>query len=362
MIWILQRLIFVFFLMLCTAYLFYKIYGSLWLFLLIPILSFLPFILFYFYRNKRNLSLEIFLGHYLFYLNYIILGALAILSLALILKIFSIDIIKVISQRKKSFHIFVIFSLGILSLLGYRNFKYIGVENYEIPKEIIQSKNGLKFAFISDVHLNGKFDGEKLRQAFKKMEKQGVELVLIGGDFLDNSYKSITDDIKSIIDKTSFKHGIYLVLGNHEYYGGIDGNIEYIKDLGINILRDESVKIEGLTIVGRDDRHNKNRKSLNELLKDIDRDSTVIVMDHNPQSLDELGDEKVDLYLSGHTHKGQLFPFNLVVNYMYENSGGYKKVGDTHTYVSSGLGTWMIPYRIGSKSEILIFSGIDMDK
>lgn len=338
-----------------VAYIFYKIYGSLWYFLFIPVFTFLPFILFYFYRNKRNISLEIFLGHYLFYLNYIIFGALILLSIALIFKIFSIDILREVSYRKTGLHIFIIFSLGILSFWGYRNFKNIDIKNYNIPKELIQKESGLKFAFISDVHLNGKFDGSKLKIAFEKMKDENVELVLIGGDFLDNSYKSITDDIKSIIDETNFKHGIYLVLGNHEYYGGIEGNIEYIKNLGINILRDEIVKIEGITIVGRDDRYNKKRKSLDELLKNVDKKSSVIVVDHNPQSLKELGNEKVDLYLSGHTHKGQLFPFNLVVNYMYENSGGYKKIGDTHTYVSSGLGTWMIPYRIGSSSQIMIF-------
>ncbi|MGL6099709.1 MAG: hypothetical protein ACRC0G_08775 [Fusobacteriaceae bacterium] len=68
-----------------------------------------------------------------------------------------------------------------------------------------------------------------------------------------------------------------------------------------------------------------------------------------------LKDEKVDLYLSGHTHKGQLFPFNLIVNYMYKNSGGYKTINNVETFVSFGLGTWMIPYRIDSQSEILIF-------
>lgn len=355
MIWILQRLLLLILPILGVAYIFYKIYGSLWYFLFIPIFTFLPFVLFYFYRNKRSVSLEIFLGHYLFYLNYIIFGALILLSIALVFKMFSIDILKEVSYRKTSFHVFMIFSLGILSILGYKNFKNIAVENYETPKEIIKNEKNLKFAFISDVHLNGKFDGSKLKIAFEKMKNEDVELVLIGGDFLDNSYKSVTDDIKSIIDETNFKHGIYLVLGNHEYYGGIDGNIEYIKNLGINILRDEIVEIEGITIVGRDDRYNKKRKSLDELLKNIDKKSSVIVIDHNPQSLKELGNEKVDLYLSGHTHKGQLFPFNLVVDYMYENSGGYRKIGETHTYVSSGLGTWMIPYRIGSSSQIMIF-------
>lgn len=355
MIWILQSLLILILSVLGTAYIFYKIYDNLWYFIFVPILTFLPFILFYFYRDKRIIPLEIFLGHYLFYLNYIILGSLILLLIVLILKIFSIDILKEIRYRKNFFYIFIFFSLTILSIFGYKNFKDIVVKNYDIPREIIKNKKSLKFAFVSDIHLNEKFDGSKLKVAFEKMKNEDVELVLIGGDFLDNSYKSVTDNIKTIIDETNFKHGIYLVLGNHEYYGGIEENIKYLKSLGINILRDEIVEIEGIKIVGRDDRYNKSRKSLDELLKDIDKNSSVLVIDHNPQSLKELGNEKVDLYLSGHTHKGQLFPFNLLVNYMYKNSGGYRKIGNTHTYVSSGLGTWMIPYRIGSTSQIMIF-------
>ncbi|MGL5949935.1 MAG: metallophosphoesterase, partial [Cetobacterium sp.] len=82
---------------------------------------------------------------------------------------------------------------------------------------------------------------------------------------------------------------------------------------------------------------------------------TVVVVDHNPKSLSEIQNEKIDLYLSGHTHRGQIFPFNLIVDRMYLNPKGYKKIGETNTYVSSGLGTWLIPYRIGSRSEMLIF-------
>ncbi|MGL6166673.1 MAG: metallophosphoesterase [Fusobacteriaceae bacterium] len=238
--------------------------------------------------------------------------------------------------------------------MGDKNFNNIVINTFESPLSNEYKVNNLKLGFISDIHLNSKFDGNKLRRAFKKMENENVEIVLIGGDFLDNTYKTVKDDIKSIIQNTAFKHGIYLVLGNHEYYGGIDENIKYIENLGIKILRDESLKIENLTIIGRDDRHNKTRKSLKELLKDINSKDNVIVVDHNPMSLNELDNEKIDIYLSGHTHKGQIFPYNLLVNYMYKNSGGYKKIKNTHSYVSTGLGTWMIPYRICSQSELLI--------
>ena len=79
-----------------------------------------------------------------------------------------------------------------------------------------------------------------------------------------------------------------------------------------------------------------------------------IVVDHNPHSIKESEENKIDLQLSGHTHNGQLFPFNYLVNKLYANSKGHKKFGSTHTFVSTGLGTWMIPYRIASKSELII--------
>lgn len=338
-----------------SAYLFYRLYGSLWVFALVPILSFLPIFLFYVSRDKRNVILDGFIGHYFFYLNYILLVSISVSIIGLIFNFFSVDIFNKILERRELFQAGLLSFLVVIALYGSRNFRNISVENYRVLPVSQKNIRNMKLAFISDVHLNGNFDGSKLRASFEKMREEKVELVLIGGDFLDNSHRTVRDDIKKIIDENQFKHGIYLVLGNHEYYGGIDENIAYIKSLGIKILRDERVDIEGAVIVGRDDRHNKNRKPLTELLDGIDSEKTVVVVDHNPKSLSEIQNEKIDLYLSGHTHKGQIFPFNLIVDRMYLNPKGYKKIGETNTYVSSGLGTWLIPYRIGSRSEMLIF-------
>lgn len=337
-----------------ATYLFYEIYKNPIIFVLVPILSLSPIFFMVIMRKYDIDGIEFFLGHYMFYLNYVLVGSTFILGLALISKLFSINLLAEIGNRKNLFLTISVIVIGIIAFFGNRNFENVIVENYEHISTSPEEKRELKFSFISDVHLNGKFDGSKLRIAFEKMKKENVELVLIGGDFLDYSYTSITDDIKSIIDEYDFKYGIYLALGNHEYYGGVEENMEYIRGLGINILRDEKVEIEGITIIGRDDNHNKNRKSLEELTEGLKDEDTVIVIDHNPASIEEIGNKKVDFYLSGHTHRGQIFPFNLIVDQMYVNSRGYKKVGETHTYVSSGLGTWMIPYRIGSQSEILV--------
>ncbi|MEI6858030.1 metallophosphoesterase [Psychrilyobacter sp.] len=219
------------------------------------------------------------------------------------------------------------------------------------------SNSTLRLGFLSDTHLNSVFNGDSLDRALKKMSNDKVDIVLIGGDFVDNDPRRINGNIKEIISKYKFPKGIYAVLGNHEYYGGVDRNIHFIQESGIELLRDDILTINGLNIIGRDDKTNGSRKDLKSLLKGIE-DSPLIVLDHNPKSIKESLENNVGLHLSGHTHNGQLFPMNHLVNYLYLNGYGHKKIKTTHTVVSSGLGTWMIPYRIKSKSEYII---IDID-
>jgi hypothetical protein len=111
---------------------------------------------------------------------------------------------------------------------------------------------------------------------------------------------------------------------------------------------------ESIQIVGRDDKTNSKRATLREILKDIDREKPIILMDHQPFNLEQAQNEEVDLQLSGHTHNGQFWPGSLIVKWMYELSYGYKSKGDTHYYVSSGIGLWGPKFRIGTKSEIVV--------
>jgi len=80
------------------------------------------------------------------------------------------------------------------------------------------------------------------------------------------------------------------------------------------------------------------------------------LLDHQPFNLEISAQNKIDLHLSGHTHHGQLWPFNHITKFVYEVSWGYKKKNNTHIYVSSGFGTWGPPVRIGSKSEIVFIN------
>lgn len=158
------------------------------------------------------------------------------------------------------------------------------------------------------------------------------------------------------------KYGIFAVTGNHEYIGGVEPSIKYLTEHGITELRDNTVKIaDSFYVVGREDRASKGfagiiRKPLNQLLEGVDRTLPVILMDHQPVRLEEAEKNGIDLQLSGHTHHGQLWPFNFITKKIYEVSMGYKQKGSTHFYVSCGLGTWGPPIRTGNRPEIVVIN------
>lgn len=153
-----------------------------------------------------------------------------------------------------------------------------------------------------------------------------------------------------------FKAPVIACLGNHEYITGINKAIDLIQQSGINLLRDSITTIGNVTIVGRDDRSNQHRKSVEQLMKEVPRDNYVILLDHQPYHLEEAEHNGVDLQLSGHTHRGQVWPLNWVTKKMYECDYGSLKCGKTDYYVSSGIGIWGGKFRIGTSSEYAVIT------
>ena len=114
-------------------------------------------------------------------------------------------------------------------------------------------------------------------------------------------------------------------------------------------------------MIGRADRTRPGRdisvrKTPNELTEDLDKSKPIIVLDHQPKEQDLLNEASVDLDLSGHTHDGQLFPGNITVNIMWDNAYGYKKYGNLHNIVTSGVGLYGPNMRIGTKAEITVIN------
>ena len=123
------------------------------------------------------------------------------------------------------------------------------------------------------------------------------------------------------------------------------------------MLRDSVVTLpNGIQLIGRDDRHNRKRRSLQELMVNIDKSKPIILLDHQPFDLEETKAAGIDLQFSGHTHHGQIWPINWVTDYIFEQSHGYRQWGNSHVYVSSGLSLWGPPFRIGTHCEMVIFN------
>ena len=147
----------------------------------------------------------------------------------------------------------------------------------------------------------------------------------------------------------------------HEYIGGAEDAVKYLRAHKVNILRDSLVKIDNsFYIAGREDLSSNHssrgkRKDISQIMAGADRTLPVILLDHQPFHLDEAEGNGIDFQISGHTHHGQLWPFGYLTNLIYEVSWGYKKKGNTQIYVSSGFGGWGPPVRTGNNPEILCF-------
>jgi hypothetical protein len=214
----------------------------------------------------------------------------------------------------------------------------------------------------SDIHLGALMGERREKVLLDIVKKQSPDLVLICGDLIDSEIAPVLrKNLGRHIQEIEAPMGVYAVTGNHEYIGGIEKSLEYLKSINIRVLKDEVITLpNGIQVVGRNDRSaggfGANRqKLLAELLSGIDHTKPIIVMNHQPYSLGEAEQEGVDLHLSGHTHNGQLWPLNYVTRAIFEVSWGYLKKGSSHFYVSSGFGTWGPSVRTGNRPEVVMF-------
>ena len=214
---------------------------------------------------------------------------------------------------------------------------------------------------ISDVHMGIAIKENGVNEMVNSINKLNPDIVLFCGDIFDeNTSTKLKEYSREAFKNIKSKYGVYDITGNHEYGAGdLSETISYFKDANIKFLQDESIKIaNSFYVVGRNDPASKritgqDIKPLRDILKDVDKSLPIIVLNHRPEELQEAETEGVDLQLSGHTHKGQIFPGNLVTNYLNEKDYGYLKKDNFNLIVSSGYGTWGPPMRIGSKSEIV---------
>lgn len=258
--------------------------------------------------------------------------------------------------------------VGILSaailvvIYGAWNARTPHIRHYDITiNKQARECESLHVVFISDLHLGLLVGRKGLRRAVHIINELKPDLVLMPGDIIDENIGAfVENEMPELLRSIRSHYGIYGILGSHEYiYGHSEKALAYLKQAGIEILRDQYIKLPNdVYLVGRDDLLRPQlvgmpRQNLATILQGCNRQLPIILMDHQPSDLEEGALQGVDLQLSGHTHHGQIFPLNFVTQRFFEIDWGYLRKGPYQVIVSSGYGTWGPPIRLGTISEIV---------
>lgn len=275
----------------------------------------------------------------------------------------------------------------IISFSGIYHAKHIKVTPYKITVDkSAPDMDSLKIVLLADTHFGYNAGAVHAQEIVDKINEQNPDLVCIAGDIFDNEYDAVREPekISEILRTIRSKYGVYACWGNHDLNEPILAGFtfkhkkedskqlkdprmkRFLQNSNIQLLEDEAVLIDNsFYVVGRKDaslieKIEEKRKTPAQLTQKLDKDKTIIVIDHQPKELQDIADAGVDLDLCGHTHDGQTFPGNFTVKFLWENPCGYLQKGSMHNIVTSGSGVWGPAMRVGTDSEIctinLIFS------
>ena len=249
-------------------------------------------------------------------------------------------------------------------VIGHRNVRYPRVmyQKYTVKRlvpEGAQPEKRMRLVFFSDLHIGEAMTPDYIARAVKLIQDQQPDLILCGGDFIDHRAVYAYDPrVMASLRSLHAPMGVYYVLGNHEYRDDLEANIRWVSEVGGTLLRD-SIAFPGngpLTLIGRDDWVNGNRKPFEVIANEADPlRGPVVLMEHTPASIDSIGDSPVDLILCGHTHGGQIWPGQLMVWWRYGMVSGTRPVGEREVCISSGIGSAGATYRVGTRSEIRVY-------
>lgn len=251
--------------------------------------------------------------------------------------------------------------ITIIMITGFMNTLNPKIKTIKLDINKPQSNlKELNIVAVSDIHLGTMVNHKKAKRLVSLINKLKPDVVLIGGDIIDDNIKVVQhDELVEHFKEIKSKYGVYSCLGNHEYISGALKELNYFEENGISMLVDTAVTIDGkFNIIGRDDIQGQAssgipRKSIAELQRKLNNALPTLLIDHQPYKLEESSQAGIDFQFSGHTHNGQFWPLNYITGMIFEQDWGYLKKKDSHFYISSGYGTAVIPIRLGNDSEVV---------
>lgn len=264
--------------------------------------------------------------------------------------------------------LFTVQALLVLVIYGYGLFEAnnIRTEYLVIKSPKISAKQGkVRIAQISDVHLGLIVREKYLQKIIDIVSEAKPDLLVSTGDLVDGQLNNLTEEEK-LLAAIRPRLGKIAITGNHEFYAGLEASLDFIKKAGFTILRHKGIPLQGLNIVGVDDQASNAfgigyAESERDVLFAQPNTNFTVFLKHRPD-VDSQSLGLFDLQLSGHTHKGQIFPFNLLTWVFHPRRAGHTKLVDGHLYVSRGTGTWGPPIRFLAPPEVTIIDLVHAEK
>ena len=311
-------------------------------------------ILFFIFANFSILAYMLRLGApwvnygntwYFYFLNGVVIAVILLVA-KLVLKLFNFNLSQGISLSIAS-----LFLVGMATLGLYWAYSpIVKSQTIKVDKKI---KKPIKIAMVSDLHLGTFFGNGQLEKLNKIIAEEKPDAIVIAGDIMDDDmvmYKK--RNMGETLSKLSAPLGVYATMGNHDR--AAQEIVREISKTGIRPLFDESVNLtDDVILVGRKDRSvSKNRLATEDLLKNVDTSKTTVLVDHQPDAIDHHSTLPIDVQLSGHTHRGQIWPINYITDRIYTLDHGYAKINNKHFFTSSGYGFWGPPFKTTAQSEV----------
>jgi predicted MPP superfamily phosphohydrolase len=229
-----------------------------------------------------------------------------------------------------------------------------------LPK-LPASLAGTKLVQLSDLHIGATKSQSFGEEVVRRTNALNPDIILLTGDIVDGRFGSARADVQ-VLAGLRARLGVYMVTGNHEYYSGVHEWLPELERLGIKVLRNRHVTLDGekdggWVLAGIDDWNGASvvpgeGPDLGRALTGIDPRLPIVLLSHQPKAINPAARLGVGLVLSGHTHGGQIWPFGLIVRLQQPFLVGSHRVKDTQLYINSGTGYWGPPMRLGSRAEI----------
>ncbi|MBI4685835.1 MAG: metallophosphoesterase [Nitrospirae bacterium] len=341
---------------------------GIYLILFMTVMVFSPFII----RFSERLELNFF-ARFMSYIGYTWMGVLFLFfSASVCMDIYRLVIYlagfishnnfsSLIPSARLSFYFPLMLSL-IIGIYGYFEALDIRTEKVEIKTSKIPEEIGrLRIVQISDVHLGLIVRGERFERILKEVKEANPDILISTGDLVDGQIDGLSE-FAGLLKEINPKYGKFAITGNHEFYAGLGQTLDFTEKAGFKIFRGEGTTVAGLiNVAGVDDPQGKTYGlykgvSERELLSKLPIGKFTLLLKHRPE-VDKESIGLFDLQLSGHAHKGQIFPFSLLTWLYYRHTihaGELRLVDDSYLYVSRGAGTWGPPIRFLSPPEVTI--------